>query len=202
MAYHHVSIDPRFQTQHGFKFESEVCCWAPLSFGLSVSAYTFCAISAVPAEEIRRRKLCTALINYVDDYIGGDRGPLAEAMRRARAAVGVLVDFGFLMNPIKLNLSLDTRLVGLGFLLDTGAMVIELPPARVRRFLEAAGTVRANHLSVAARDVSKVVGHILSCQLSHGLVCRLRSRNLAQCLAAAAQAGDYGLRVAVAQRPR
>ena len=55
---------------------------------------------------------------------------------RAVATAQVLTDFGFLMNPAKQNLNMETRLVALVFLLNTGVMAIELPEKRVTKFLK------------------------------------------------------------------
>ena len=55
----------------------------------------------------------------------------------------VLTDIGFLVNPVKQNLNMETRLVALGFLLK-----------RVTKFLETAGEVRAHPQKVAASPKS------------------------------------------------
>ena len=77
----------------------------------------------MPAEVIRKQGLCSALIAYVDDFIGADGGTVEDTHPRATAAVGVLSDFGFLMNQDKQNLNMETRLTALGFLLNTDGMV-------------------------------------------------------------------------------
>jgi len=58
--------------------------------------------------------------------------------------VEVLTDIGFLVNPVKQNLNMETRLVALGFLLK-----------RVTKFLETAGEVRAHHQNVTASPKSR-----------------------------------------------
>ena len=53
---------------------------------------------------------------------------------------------------------------------------------------------------MTARDVAKVVGQVLACKLSHGLVCKLRSRYLTRCLIPASSARNYSIRVAIQGR--
>ena len=112
----------------------------------------------MPAEVIRKQGLCSALIAYVDDFIGADGGTVEDTHPRATAAVGVLSDFGFLMNQDKQNLNMETRFTALGFLLNTDDMVVELTEKRVTKFLETAGEVRAHHQKVTARDLANARG--------------------------------------------
>ena len=103
--------------------------------------------------------------------MGGFTGGLSSVgMARARAAIGVLLDPSFMLTAEKPNLDLRYRLTGPGFLLDTEPMHVALPPTRQARFLTASNYLRATHLSAIARDISRVVGQPLSCQLSEGLV--------------------------------
>ena len=136
----------------------------------------------------------------MDDFDVAVNGTIEETPPRAEAAVGVLTDFGFLMNPVKKNLDMETRFVALGFLLTTDDVIVELPEKRATKILESERGVRDRRLSVPARDVAKVVGQDLACQLSYGLLCKLRSRYLTWCLASAARAQNYSLSTTVRGR--
>ena len=192
-AYHHVMIAPRFRTLLGFTFEGVDYVYDTLCFGLSFSAYVFCRMAAVTANALRTSGLVTALINYCDDFIGSIGPVLAPA--RVRAIVEFFLSFGWVLQPSKLVLTLGHTLDGLGFTLNTARMEYSIPARRQARLLQAVDVVLSAWPRPRARDVCRVVGHILSCELALGLIARLRSRYLILSTRAAATAQRYNDRI-------
>jgi hypothetical protein len=197
-AYHHVEIAARFRTLLGFWFEGRYYVYNCLPFGLAISAYVFCMFTAITAESLRRSNLTTALMVYIDDFLASIGQQQDKA--RAQAVVEQIRSFGWHLSEDKLDLRMGTCIKGLGFILDTASMTVDLPEARRVKLIATAKHISANHERLRARVVCKLIGQIQSCQPAWGLVCRLRSRYLTLTVLPAARGGDYSIFVSISRK--
>jgi len=194
-AYHHVEIAARFRTLLGFWFEGQFYVYNCLPFGLAISAYVFCMFTAITAESLRKSNLTAALMVYIDDFLASIGQQQDES--RTRAIVAHVRSFGWHLSEEKLDLRMGTCIKGLGFILDTSVMTVDLPEARRKKLVATAKYISANNERLRARVVCKLIGQIQSCQPAWGLVCRIRSRYLTLAALPAARAGDYSMFVSV-----
>ncbi len=191
-AYFHISIHWEDVELLGFRHRGRYYVFCVLPFGLSISAWAFVKVASVAAKIMRERGLVDALCHYVDDFIGSN-GRVRDP-RRPLAAVQLLLDLGFALNPVKLKLELVRILEGLGHVLNTSRMTVTLTARRRERMIEAVDEAWAQRHDVSARVIARVAGHILAGELSYGLECRLRSRYLLRWVGIIAAGGSYSRR--------
>ena len=197
-AYLHVSVHWRHVQFLGFRFRGRYFVFCVLPFGLSTSAWAFVPVSSVAARAMRRQGPVSALLHYVDNFIGSS-GPTRDPAR-ALAAVQLLVDLGFVLNPDKLRIALSQILEGLGHVLNTERMTVTLTPTRRQRILDAIETAWQLRDNVPARVVAKVAGHLLAASMCYGVECKLLSRYLLLFVARVAAAGSYSDRAPLTGR--
>jgi O-acetyl-ADP-ribose deacetylase (regulator of RNase III) len=176
-AYFHVSVHPDFVKFLGFRWRGAYYCFLVLPFGLKSSAAAFMSVASVPARLLRERRLVSALLWYMDDYVGSV-GQNPDDYSNVAAAVKIFLDLGFDYNMDKLELELSNVRQALGFILDTRRMVVSLTPRRQEKMRLAVDHCLSNRSSVTARAVARVVGHTMSGSLVFGLWARLLSSYL------------------------
>ena len=194
-AYHHIEIHPKHRTLCGFEFEGILYCYACLPFGLGISAFVFCLFTAVTAAALRASGLTKAMIWYVDDCIAS-AGPTRDDARVAKI-VAFIRSFGWHLADPKLDLRQVMCIKGLGFMIDTQSMTLDLPAVRRLKLIATAEHVITNRNRISARNVARLVGQIQSAQPAFGLICRLKSRYLSLALLTAARGGNYSIFVSL-----
>jgi hypothetical protein len=199
-AYHHVGIHPAHWKYLGFQLDGVQYVYCVLPFGLSASPGTFCRFSAVAADMVRASGKASACIVYIDDF-GFALDPSCT-VDDAREIMNIIRSLGFSLNEQKTNLAMGTRIDLLGFSLDTDTWLFGVPERRLRKLENTAAEVLAAGQSVRARLLARLAGQILSMQTALGLVCRVRSRYIANCIRPAARVQQYSMIVAVSERAR
>jgi len=181
-GYYHVELHKDFHQYVAFEWEGVYYYFAVLPFGLAIAPYIFTKLTGELTKKWRAKGM--RLIHYVDDFLffgtvlACSTGLFLQEQRM------VLLDFemaGFLLNWDKSQLELGTKIVALGFGIDSDVGVFFCPEARWIIFQAlVAKLLKARR--VTARQLSRVAGKAISFQLAVGKVARMFTRELYFCI--------------------
>jgi hypothetical protein len=178
-GYYHVNISEEDQEYLGFQFEGQYYVFTSLPFGLGSAPYAFTMLTRQMVKHWR--SLGIRLIHYLDDYLW--MAPTRElALLLAQRVRADMAALGFYVNDEKSQFEPTQLLEHLGFMVDTGRMVFDVPDRRRAKLLAVAQDLlsyaRSHDGRVVARQASRVAGHIQSLFLALGPITRLRTRYL------------------------
>jgi hypothetical protein len=120
------------------------------------------------------------LVQYLDDVIFGAESARAS-LSSAHTLIAVLRRFGWLVHPTKcIGTSVAVQAFqALGVWVDLLTQTYSVPPAAVRRILDAAEALATGPVEVPVRLVARFKGLLASTWLSTGIATRVRTRALA-----------------------
>ena len=179
-AYHHVEMDPGFTQYLGFEWKGEFYRFVVLPFGLSHAPWVFSKMMAHCARFLRSPGLGLGILQYLDDVIFA--APTArESLSAAQTLMHVLRRFGWLVHPTKCcGVSQAVQAFqALGTWVDLATQTFSVPPATVRRILDAAEALASGPVQAPVRVVARFRGLVSSTWISTGLATRIRTRALA-----------------------
>ena len=182
-AYHHIRIDPRFQTYLGFFWKGKYMTFTVLPFGLATAGFIF---SKVTREIVKYwRSQGHKIIMYLDDGIAGDKS-LESAMKLSSLIQTDLKRFGFIIANEKCQWEPSRIITWLGLIWDMQSGTLHLTQERMGKLVRSIQIV-LSHLSsgnraVAVRLLAGIVGQLISAQSVFGQVVRLRTRRAYECI--------------------
>ena len=120
------------------------------------------------------------ILQYLD-YVIFAAHTACESLSAAHALMHVLRRFGWLVHPTKFcGVSQAVQAFqALGTLVDLATQSFSVPPATVRRILDAAEALAAGPVQAPVRVVARFRGLVSSSWISTGLATRIRTRALA-----------------------
>jgi hypothetical protein len=130
-GYFHIRLEEATQQYFGFEFEGSYYVYTVLPFGWSASPLVYQTVSRVVAYFLRR--LGVADFTYLDD--SATPAPPGVATHHAYAKATVLTALGFFVHLVKSQVTPAPCQQWLGFLVDLGARVFRVPPAKLARIL-------------------------------------------------------------------
>ena len=125
--------------------------------GLSPAPFYFTKVMKPVFSQLRREGVLCSY--YIDDsiYVDGDSATLQRKLLRAR---NLLSSLGFTINEKKSSLQPSTRIMHLGFIIDTLQMKLFLPDDKAR--LQTACSMLLRKARVSLRHLASVIGLIVS----------------------------------------
>ena len=175
-AYHNFLVAPGHQKFCGFEWEGAYYVYAALSFGSSAAPALFQQMMDLIAAHLRSKGVRCG--TYIDDWwFAFERH--ADAVAFAAEVVCLFRSLGLTINEEKSVLVPTRRLIVLGTVVDTHAFAFSMPAKRVLAAERAASALLDAHTrgeQVAARDLAKAVGRIVSMGIALGRGARRMTR--------------------------
>ena len=177
-GYHHVEITNLHWKYLGFQWgtndEQQYYVFTVLPFGLATACYVFTKLIRPLVKHWRGQGLLTVF--YLDDGIVAANG--IEAARRASEMVKQhLARAGFVAHKEKSQWTPSQKMQWLGFDLDLEKGVVSVPPHKIQRLQEALTGLGECH-DAPAKQITSLVGNIMSMSIALGPVARLMTRSL------------------------
>ena len=176
-GYHHINIHPDHFQYLGFSWEFNgtlrYFTFTVLPFGLSSAAHIFTKV--LRPLVLHWRSQGYNLIMYLDDGWACDSESVCSKI--SAEIQSDLYKAGFLVNQEKSIWIPVQRLEWLGFEWNLSVGYIGIPKHKLENLRVKINTIK-NKKSVSARDLSSVVGSIISFKFAFGPVCQMTTRNL------------------------
>lgn len=157
-AYHSVKIQEGYQKYLKFSWDAELFQFTCYPNGLGPCPRKFTKLMKVPMSFLRERG--HFIIGYIDDFhmLGKDKRVCEDTLW---AAVALLQKLGFTIHPLKSQLDPSTRIIFLGFIIDSVSMTVSLTPEKKEKLVILINVVLA-HSKVTIETVASVIGKIVS----------------------------------------
>jgi hypothetical protein len=181
-AFLHVPLHPEHQRFFQFRWKGRLYQYRCCPFGWSRSPQWFQAFTAHIAK-ICRSEYNFRVVVYLDDFLvmGSSQ---EEAEQNTRILVRLLQHFGFTPNWTKSKLLPAQQREFLGTIIDSVAMALSVPQAKLKKYRQAARRLlRRARQSIPIRlvDLQSIVGQLQSCSQCIPL-CRMRMAGLFRAL--------------------
>ena len=182
-AYHHIRIDPRFQTFLGFFWKGKYMTFTVLPFGLAMAGFIF---SKVTREVVKYwRSQGRNIIMYLDDGIAGNKS-LESTITLSSLIQTDLKRFGFVIANEKCQWQPSQLITWLGLIWDMKSGTLHLTQDRMGKLVRSIQIVlsqlSSGNRAVAVRLLAGIVGQLISAQSVFGQVVRLRTRRAYDCI--------------------
>jgi hypothetical protein len=182
-AFFHIPLHQEHQRFFQFRWRGRLYQYRCCPFGWSRSPQWFQAFTAHIAK-ICRSEFNFRVVVYLDDFLvmGSSR---KETEQNTRVLVRLLQHFGFTPNWDKSNLLPSQQREFLGTIIDSVAMTLSVPQAKLKKYRQAARRLlRKARQSIPIRlvDLQSLVGQLQSCSQCIPL-CRMRMAGLFRALA-------------------
>ncbi|KAK3107400.1 hypothetical protein FSP39_013730 [Pinctada imbricata] len=182
-AYHHITIDKRFQTYLGFQWKGKIITFTVLPFGLATAGFIF---SKVTRELVKYwRSKGHKIIMYLDEGIAGARSH-DETLDLIQIIQNDLKKFGFIIAEEKSHWLPTQEITWLGLCWNMHDGSLHLSEEKMSKLLSSVELI-LSHLSngdraVAVRTLAGVVGQLISAQPVFGHLARLHTRRSYECI--------------------
>lgn len=177
-GYHHIPIDPNHQGYLAFQWEFQgvkrFFKFTVLPFGLATAPYVFTKVTRVLVRRWRSMGLRCQL--YMDDGLGGD-GSFDDAQRVGGRMKSDLEKAGFVVNERKSCWVPSQKVEALGLEVNFAEGRVKVSTRRVQKFKALLYRVKLDE-NPTARDIARVIGHIISMHTVVSKLARLRTRYL------------------------
>lgn len=156
-AYYIVIIHPTHSKYLQFSFQGKHYRFTYLANGISSAPRTFTKLMKIPLSYLRRR-FGFLITSYLDDLLIMADSPV-QLLEAVNKAYNLLTSLGFSISLTKSSLVPTHKIQFLGFILDSEAMTITLPPDK-------AAAIRGNiqsclhHHTVSIRHFATLVGQL------------------------------------------
>ena len=201
-CYHHIDINPCFQTFLGFSWNfsgiTRFFCFTSLPFGLSTAPFVCTKLIRPFVLRWRRAGFCVSF--YLDDMFLTASSP-AVLIEQLSLILFDLTSAGFIVNIEKSVLEPVQRLEYLGFILDTKEFSISVPERKVLKIFGLIEHFLRNFPLFSAREMLKLAGNLMSLKIVIGNLVLLRTRHMYM-FVAQAQNTDWDLRRCADERIR
>ena len=158
-AYLTVTINKRFIRFLTFQFNGKYYCYIVLPFGISSAPQKFTKLLKPLVAWLRCH--CIVLVIYIDDlWITAQT--YGQCLCDMLTTANCLSSVGFLINKKKSKPEPSTRVIALGYVIDSAAMLVSLPLTKERDVIQHCENLYSS-TSTPIRYVARVLGKIISC---------------------------------------
>ena len=157
-AYHSVRIHEDYQKYLRFEWESELYQYTCFPNGLASCPRKYTKLTKVPLSHLRERG--HLIIGYLDDFFLRGR-QFGKCKTSLIEAIGLLQRLGFTINPDKSQLDPVTKLIFLGFVIDSVAMTVTLPDEKKEELVSLIQYILSREYC-RIRKVASLVGKMVS----------------------------------------
>ena len=182
-AYHHVTIDKRFQTYLGFHWNGKYFTYTVLPFGLATAGFIFTKVT----REIVKfwRSQGHEIIMYLDDGIAGTKSE-QDTLLLSSIIQNDLKRFGFIIADEKSNWVPSQEITWLGLVWNMRTGHLRITHERLIKLIDSLSSVLTQlsngNRVVSVRFLAGIVGQLISAQPVFGQVVRLRTRRAYECI--------------------
>ena len=157
-AYHSVKIHDAYQKYLKFEWDDDLYQFTCYPNGLGPCPRKFTKLLKVPLSHLREMQ--HFIVGYIDDFFlkGKDK---SRCFISVKAAIELLQKLGFTIHPEKSHLEPSTRIVFLGFIIDSITMTVILTIEKKTKLVEFINAVLAKTY-VKIRTIASLVGKIVS----------------------------------------
>jgi len=197
-AFHHLSLQPHDRPRLVFRVGPRFYEPLTLPFGLKLAPWAWTKLCRPILQRLRHLGFC--VIGYMDDFLCRPPGESPTSAASATAgrcdAVALFSLLGLAVHPTKGAVTGTRQLAALGYLIDTSARTLLLPPKRLTKVLLSARALLAESASrrrwVGTRRLQRFCGLAMSTALAVPMA-RFRLRRLYDTTSGAASSSDSRL---------
>ena len=157
-AYYSVKVADEFQKYLKFMWDESLYKFTCFPNGLGPCPRKFTKLMKVPLSHLREMR--HIIVGYIDDFFmkGTSKERCFETLL---AAATLLQKLGFTIHPEKSDLEPATRIIFLGFIIDSIAMNVTLPEDKKAKILDLIDQVLSKD-TVPIRLVASLIGNFVS----------------------------------------
>eukprot|EP00111_Clytia_hemisphaerica_P013786 TCONS_00040574-protein len=177
-GYHHVPINPDFQTFLGFAWDidgkRQYFVFKVLPFGLNIACLVFTKLMRQLVKRWRSMGIKCAM--YLDDGIIGNNSYNSLITMRD-LVLNDLQSAGLTVNFTKSSLVPGRTKTWLGFEINTVDMNFEVPASKIQKLLKLISQALENEF-LSAREVSRIAGNLISMAIAIGPLVYLLTKQM------------------------
>ena len=160
-AYHSIKIDENYQSFLKFMYEGNLYQYTCYPNGLGPCPRKFTKIMKVPLSHLR--EMMCGIMGYIDDFFIFALTYL-ECAENVQTAVDLFIKLGFFVHPIKSMFNPTTRIIFLGFIIDSCLMTVTLTDEKKQKLQKLVDTMLSKNARYlfTIREVARVIGIIVS----------------------------------------
>ena len=160
-AYHSIKIDENYQGFLKFMFEGKLYKYTCYPNGLGPCPRKFTKIMKVPLSHLREQ-MCS-ILGYIDDFLLWAL-TYTECAKNVQMAVDLFIKLGFFIHPEKSVFNPTTRLIFLGFIIDSILMTVTLTDEKKERLQNLIDNMLSKNDAYLfkIREVARIIGLIVS----------------------------------------
>ena len=157
-AYYSIPVHPEHKKYLMFEWEGQSCQFTCLPNGLSCAPRVFTNILKPVYSHLRSiGHICT---RHIDDSLFVAYS-LGSCHKKIYDTVNLFTLFGFTIHPVKSVLEPTQTIQFLGFVIDSVALTVKLPPSKAAKVESACHNLVLN-CNPTIREVAQVIGLIVS----------------------------------------